>query len=161
MLLIFPGTLPWASPYRNCFSVNTSYLFVVAMSCRVESVEHFVNLLFSTSIQAHRLQNLICVCTGLSLRTKYFDHHTCSFDFFNQMTLINCKTVMSLEVIPTSYFFNIVIPSGGGNNYRQPRGAVLLASQVARSLSEGCCPQVWGGDCHCITHGWLYREDIT
>lgn len=93
------------------------------------------------------------------LRTIYFEHHTRSLEFFNQMTLINCKTIMSLG---HSYliFFNLVIPSGGSNEYRRPRGAVLLTSQVARCSVEGCRPYVWGVDCHCITHGWLYREDI-
>jgi len=59
------------------------------------------------------------VCAFTFLRTKYFDHDMCSFDFFNQITLIKCRTVMSLEVIPTSYFLILlylvegITPIGG------------------------------------------------
>ena len=46
-------------------------------------------------------------------------------------------------------FWSIKGPKGS----RQPRGAVLLASQVVRSLAECCRPYVWGGDCQGIAQG--------
>ena len=70
-LLVFPGTLLWASPYRNCLSDNTSYLFVVAMSCRVECVEHFVNLLEYLPLTSFQscLENSLIFCWSLSVQS--------------------------------------------------------------------------------------------
>jgi len=69
-LLVFPGTLPWASPNRNCLSDNTSYLFVIAMSCRVECVEHFVNLLEYLPLTSFQscLENSLIFCRSLSVQ---------------------------------------------------------------------------------------------